>query len=119
MEFCNNISLKLTHSEKKPFSLKRKYEEISQRIKVEYSVEEGNGDANSPFKLNVKLSNISDKTYKGVLRFELSSQKTGGKIFMPAFMYNRNGGDRGQYSRKAYYPHLRKVTKSVSASIGR
>lgn len=111
MEFCNKISLKLTHSEKKSFSLKRKYEEISQRIKVEYSVEEGNGDANSPFKLNVKLSNISDKTYKGVLRFELSSQKTGGKIFMPAFMYNRNGGDRGQYSLKACYPHLAKGYK--------
>lgn len=111
MEFCNDIKLTVTHIEKKSIDLKRKYTDIGERIKVEMRTEGGNGMAKSPYILKVRIYNNSQSEYKGILRFELSSKETDGKIFMPAFMYNRNGGDRGQYSRRACYPHLAKGHK--------
>lgn len=106
MKFCDNINLNITHLEKKKFSIKNKYENIGDRLAINYDILSGDGKAKSPYRLNVRISNNSDIAYKGIIRFELSSNAGDGKIFMPAFMYNRNGGDKGQYSSKACYPHL-------------
>lgn len=111
MEFYKGIMLNVKHLEKKSFRFKNEYSDIGNRLALDFKILSGDGKANSPYELNVKISNKTDDVYNGVIRFELSLLKSDGKIFMPSFMYNRNGGDRGQYSYKACYPQLAKGYK--------
>lgn len=111
MKFCDDISLKVTHLEKKAVAERNKYEDLENRLELKFDVLSGDGKGNSPYIVNVKIFNNSDRTYKGIIRFELSTAKKDGKIFMPAYMYSRNGGDREQYSNRACYPQLKKGYK--------
>lgn len=110
------ISIKAVHLERKGIVFSKKYKPLDSRLKFNYSIVSGSGEGNDPFKLVFVLENVSDSDYNGVIRFELTIPKSNGKIFMPAFMYNRNGGDRGQYSSKACYPHLTENGKKLPFS---
>lgn len=108
MQFASDLTLQINHSEKHALLRHRRYVPVGDRLAIRTQVLSGDGKAGSPYKLHVAIRNDSDRVYQGILRFELSLHKANGKIFMPAFMYGRNGGDRGRYSAKARYPHLGK-----------
>ncbi len=110
------ISIKAVHLEKRGIVFSKNYKPLDGRLKFNYSIVSGSGEGNDPFKLIFVLENASASDYNGVIRFELTKPESKGKIFMPAFMYNRNGGDRGQYSSKACYPHLLENSKKLPFS---
>ncbi len=110
------ISIKAVHLEKRGIVFSKNYKPLDGRLKFNYSIVSGSGEGNDPFKLKFVLENVKNSDYNGVIRFELTKSESKGKIFMPAFMYNRNGGDRGQYSSKACYPHLTENSKKLPFS---
>lgn len=54
---------------------------------------EGNGTADSPFKIEVNIQNTSDKIFEGIIRLELEANGQA-NYYLPGFMYNTNRGDK-------------------------
>ena len=54
---------------------------------------EGNGSVDSPFKIEVRIQNNSDKTFEGIIRLELAANGDA-DFYLPGFMYGTNRGDK-------------------------
>lgn len=74
----------------------------------------GNGCANSPFHIKVKIQNENKTKWSGVIHVELPFNKVNPRYFLPAFMYGRNRGECPQNVPNEF-PRLREVTSRPSS----
>ncbi|QOL34634.1 hypothetical protein [Bifidobacterium lemurum] len=53
----------------------------------------GDGGAETPWRHEVTLTNVSDATFQGVVRIDLPVEGDDPRFFLPGFMYGRNRGE--------------------------
>ena len=72
------------------------------RMEVDYRIVSGDGSASDPYKMKVRLMNISDARWQGILQFRVSVPDSSSRFFMPGFMYGRNRGEAEDGTRRMY-----------------
>lgn len=76
-------------------------------ISIKYKTLSGDGGATSPYCVAVTMKNVTEESWSGVLRFQVSNKDTSARFFMPGFMYGRNRGDVEPERRAHPFPRLR------------
>ena len=82
---------------------------------------EGNGSANSPYRLVVSVQNNSEKPFEGIIKLELGTAATPSvpsediSFYLPGFMYGTNCGDK-PWKVDCKFPRLRSSVTAPSDS---
>ena len=74
----------------------------------------GNGKVKSPYTAKVKIQNLNNACWSGVVHIELTFKKNNPRYFLPAFMYGRNRGETPQNVPNEF-PRLRDELKRPSS----
>ena len=85
------------------------------RLEADYRIVSGDGSASDPYKMKVRLKNLSDTQWQGILQFRVSVPDSSARFFMPGFMYGRNRGDAEDGTRRMY-PMLKAGSPTVPRS---
>ncbi len=75
----------------------------------------GNGDADNPYKLKVSISNTNKSVWSGIIHIELPFTNQNPRFFLPAFMYGKNRGEAPQ-NVPVQFPRLREGSPSLPSS---